>query len=187
MAFEVSSFRQDKLSKPGFLADGLCIFGDNAYVNTKHMATPYPNVGSNRQKDAYNFYHSQLRITVEGCFGIFTQRFGFLRKPAPKKYTVKKTMMAVSAMARLHNYLIEIGDRCSIDLTEEDRWNLAVNGAVPYSMRDGIRVPLQLLDGGDHFDDDPTRQRRDRTHNETILPHEALLHIVNEKNLHRPR
>ena len=94
--------------------------------------------------------------------------------------------MAVSTMARLHNYFIEIGDRCPSSLIEENQWNLAINGTVPCSMRDRIRVLLQLMDGGDHFDDDPTRQRRDHTHNETILPREALLHIVNEKNLRRP-
>ena len=30
-----------KLEEAGFLADGLCIYGDNAYVNTPFMATPF--------------------------------------------------------------------------------------------------------------------------------------------------
>ena len=45
----------------GLLAPGLCLFGDNAYINTPYMATPYAAV-SGGTKDAYNFYHSQLRI-----------------------------------------------------------------------------------------------------------------------------
>jgi len=80
MSFEVSEIRLNTLSQLNFLVEGLCLFGDNSYVNTKFMATPYPNVGSDSEKDSYNFYHSQLRITVEGAFGLFTQRWGFLRK-----------------------------------------------------------------------------------------------------------
>ena len=109
MAFEVSDLRRKLLSQPGFLAEGLCLFGDNAYVNSSFMATPYPNTGSDMQKDAYNFHHSQLRINIEGAFGLLTQRWGFLRKAALQQYTIKKTMSAVSAMCRLHNYLIEVG------------------------------------------------------------------------------
>jgi hypothetical protein len=43
----------------GLLAPGLCLFGDNAYLNSIYMATPYP-AASGGSKDAYNFYHSQL-------------------------------------------------------------------------------------------------------------------------------
>ena len=43
MAFEASPLRA-MLEKDGFLAPGLCLFGDNAYVNRYYMVTPYPNV-----------------------------------------------------------------------------------------------------------------------------------------------
>eukprot|EP00804_Cyclotella_cryptica_P028169 CCRYP_011015-RA/>CCRYP_011015-RA protein AED:0.23 eAED:0.04 QI:0/0/0/1/0/0/2/0/269 len=39
------------------------LFGDNAYLNSSFMATPYPNVSNNpgtKTKDDYIFYHSQL-------------------------------------------------------------------------------------------------------------------------------
>ena len=39
------------------------LFGDNAYLNSSFMATPYPNVSidpAKMTKDDYNFYHSQL-------------------------------------------------------------------------------------------------------------------------------
>jgi hypothetical protein len=55
----------------GLLAPGLCLFGDNAYLNTPYMATPYANV-SGGTKDSYNFYHSQLRIRMECAFGMLT-------------------------------------------------------------------------------------------------------------------
>ncbi len=186
LAFEVSELRH-KLGRPGFLADGLCLFGDNAYINTPFMATPYPNIGTDMTKDAYNFFHSQLRITIEGAFGLLTQRWGYLRKQAPKKYTIKKNIAAVSAMCRIHNFLIEDGETtCPRSHSEEDEWSLAVNGAVPFALREGVRVPLQLMDAGHHHDDDPTRQRRDRSRNSEVLPREALYNIVTEKNLRRP-
>jgi len=53
------------------LVPGLCIFGDKAYLNTPNMATPYAAV-SGGTKDAYNFYHSQLRIRIECTFGMLT-------------------------------------------------------------------------------------------------------------------
>ena len=55
----------------GLLAPGLCLFGDNAYLNTPYMAMPYVNV-SGGTKDSYNFYHSQLRIQMECAFGMLT-------------------------------------------------------------------------------------------------------------------
>jgi hypothetical protein len=55
----------------GLLADGLCIFGDNAYLNTQYMATPYPNIAGkdqDRSRDNYNFYHSQVSCKCYFCF-----------------------------------------------------------------------------------------------------------------------
>ena len=80
LSFENSSLRV-KLATPGFLAEGICLLGDNAYVNTFYMATPYANVGSfGEAHDNYNFYHSNIRIKIECAFGILVSRFGFLRK-----------------------------------------------------------------------------------------------------------
>lgn len=57
IAFEASDlFRR---LQNNLLAPGLVLFGDNAYVNSKFMATPFPKVGAG-SKDNYNFYHSQV-------------------------------------------------------------------------------------------------------------------------------
>ncbi|KAL7524932.1 hypothetical protein ACHAWF_001135, partial [Thalassiosira exigua] len=139
MAFEVSELKQ-KLSQPGFLANGLCLFSDNVYVNLKHMTTPYPNVGWNTERDGIN---------IKCAFGILANRFGFLRKIAPKQYTVKKVMAIVMAMCKLHNILIDFGD-ASTDATrtECDELHLAMQGAVPVTARgeavatrDGVTLP----------------------------------------------
>ena len=59
LAFEASDLH--KKLEDGLLADGLVIFDDNAYLNTKYMATPYPNIAGRdkeKSKDNNNFYHS---------------------------------------------------------------------------------------------------------------------------------
>ena len=43
LAFEATSFRK-LLETPGFLALGLCLLGDNAYINRFYMATPFTNI-----------------------------------------------------------------------------------------------------------------------------------------------
>jgi len=66
LAFEGSTLYQ-KLNMEGFLFPGLCLFGDNAYLNAPYMATPYTG-GVAGEMDAYNFYHLQLRICAECAF-----------------------------------------------------------------------------------------------------------------------
>ncbi len=46
----------------GLLHDKICLFGDNAYVNTKYMATPY--LSTDQVPWTYNFFHSQLRLWI---------------------------------------------------------------------------------------------------------------------------
>jgi hypothetical protein len=60
----------------GLLDKGLCLFGDNAYLNSVYMATPYTSASGSR--DNYTFFHSQLRICIECVFGMFTQQWGIL-------------------------------------------------------------------------------------------------------------
>lgn len=47
-----------KVETEGFLAEGLCLFGDSAHVNSTTMATPFKAVRSG-PKDDYNFCQSQ--------------------------------------------------------------------------------------------------------------------------------
>jgi hypothetical protein len=74
LAFSTSSL-QKKIETPGYLAPGLCIFGDAAYVNNGYFMTPFKNVKGGI-KDTFNFYHSQLRINIECAFGMFVGRWG---------------------------------------------------------------------------------------------------------------
>jgi hypothetical protein len=103
----------------GNLAPGLCIFGNNAYLNTPYMLTPYAAV-SGGTKDAYNFYHSQLRIRIKCTFGMLTHRWVILRSAISMNVTIQKTVALVLSLAKLHNFCINADDGNSDTYTASD-------------------------------------------------------------------
>lgn len=156
LCFTTSEIHQ-RLKEDGFLADGLCLFGDNAYVNTPFMATPYR--GSNEGvKDAYNFYHSSLRINIECAFGMLVHRWGVLRKPLPVNISIKKTAQLVRALCILHNFCIDNRESNADSASAEDTFaGLSAGG---FDQPVPTARPEQLMDGGDHFEDYPRGNRR---------------------------
>jgi hypothetical protein len=203
LAFESSKLYNDL--EDGLLAEGLCLFGDNAYLNSPFLATPYPNV-SGGYKDAYNFFHSQLRIRVECAFGMLVHRWGILRSAIPKGISVRKTTSLVCALAKLHNFCIEQTDTFILPVLPEDEFRLVTqpSGSIPLEDRgahddgmdgahddgmdddgdDGV-VPVQLIGGGEHFEDVPgeVRQITRRRYNNIRLPRELLAEdTVRENN-----
>lgn len=190
LAFEASTLYQKLKNDPSYLADGLCLFGDNAYVNTPFLATPFPNTSSG-PPDWYNFYHSQLRIRVECCFGILVQRWGILRSAIPRGVSLTKTIRLVIALAKLHNFCIDQSDAIR-PTTDKDELHIRLNehGFVQLDHiihADGNRrepIPAQLLGGGDVVDY-PGSIRRNRN-GDTNLPRTRLLLQVIESGLQRP-
>ena len=197
LAFEEMALFQ-KLEE-GILAPGLCIFGDNAYINTPYMATPYANV-SGGTKDSYNFYHSQLRIRIECAFGMLTHRWGILRSAIPMGVSIKKTVALVLALAKLHNYCINCNDSDAPSATASDAWRSELNGAEPlvattehYDSNRGV-TPHQLLHGGHHSDDlgingrRIRQQRYDRraTNAGELLPRDTMHLMVDSLGITRP-
>jgi hypothetical protein len=177
--------------KNGLLASGLCLFGDNAYLNTPFMATPFSGGALAGSKDAYNFYHSQLRIQVECAFGKFTSRWGILRSAMPKGVSIRKTVAMVMALAKLHNYCIDQKDSDVQSMTAQDEGYIEELGAVPleYDARtNGQLIPRQLIGGGEHFEgiDRNERRRQNRSFSGIELPRERLHAIVLDKGLQRP-
>jgi len=57
LAFSTSP-PHSKLEQPSFLAPGLSLFGDNAYVNCRCMATPHRQAVVGTVEDNCNFFHS---------------------------------------------------------------------------------------------------------------------------------
>ena len=62
------------------IIDGFCIIGDNAYVKKKYMTVPLKGSPCGHE-DGYNFYLSQLHITIERAFGVLVHRWLILRAP----------------------------------------------------------------------------------------------------------
>jgi hypothetical protein len=107
---------------------GKYVIGDNAYVCTEHLLTPFP--GEQRRfpkNDTYNFHLSQLRIRIEMTFGRFTNRWRLFRRPLQLKLqNVGKVFMCA---ARLHNFC------------EDERRGLPAGAAAP---EDGEVLVLPL-------------------------------------------
>lgn len=169
MAFASDLFRQ---LEDGLLHKSLVLFGDNAYLNSHFMATPYPNVSS-VSKDDYNFYHSQLRIRVECCFGMLGKRWGILQAAIPKNISISRTISLVHALAKLHNFCINERHGSNYNVTtnemvpdslEQDNDHLMMQseGCVTMDADDnnGVLVPRGLMNGGHHFDDMPRALRK---------------------------
>ena len=112
LAFEASELHsrlEDGLMHQDGENERFVLFGDNAYINTTYLATPFTNVAGDPNRaaeDSYNFYHSQLRIRVECAFGMLVQRWGILRMPMPRNLSIVKTVAIVNSLARLHNFCI---------------------------------------------------------------------------------
>jgi hypothetical protein len=184
----------------GLLMNGLVLYGDKAYINTRYMATPFPNVSSG-SKDDYNFFQSQLRIRVECAFGQLVSRWGILRSAMPLNITIVRTVAMVNCLARLHNFCIDEADILDEEVSrvEEqlplDLENMINNpdGYVPLNVddnHDGIAIPLEIMDAGHHFDDCPRAVRRGQVTDAASasngeLPHTILLnHVVDSHKTH---
>jgi hypothetical protein len=178
----------------GLLQNGYVLFGDNAYLNSFFMATPYSNVSGNPNKkseDNYNFFHSQLRIRVECAFGMLVARWGILGMAISNKITVTSTIVLMNTLARLHNFCLEelISNELEIDTENIINWEEGY-GALEDSNVHSIPMPTTLMDVGHHFKEVPRISRHNRrvnisTGGEEDMPRFLLHDVV--LNLHSRR
>ena len=102
------------------------MIGDNAYINTFWLLTPFNKAekGSDIHRygyevtyyrnylhisyccfrDAYCYYVSQLRIRIEMAFGLLTMRWQIFKKPLVGK--LKNHRHTITAAMKLHNFCI---------------------------------------------------------------------------------
>jgi len=95
------------------------IVSDCAYICSEHILTPF--AGDMRREsatnDAYNYYISHLRQTVERAFGLMVQKWIILKSPLQIK--LKNVTKLIMCIGLLHNYCID------------DRWDYSmVNSGV---------------------------------------------------------
>ena len=206
LAFATSNLKA-MLEVPGFLAPGLVLFGDNAYANTPYMVTPYKGNVSETE-DAFNFYHSQLRIQIECAFGRLVHRWGMLRRAMSSTIGLRKINLLMMALCRLHNFCINSSLQQNGDTSEEvidaplalDELYAEMHSAFELTTTDENALqPTPLLNGGHHCTDVSHNlrrqmdrrsrsggQRRCRNVQTPPLPQLALHASVVNQGLRRP-
>jgi hypothetical protein len=184
----------------GLMKNGKVLFGDNAYLNTQYMATPYTNVSGNehyRTRDDYNFYQSQLRIRVECCFGMLVQRWGILRTALSHTISLARIVALVNTLARLHNYCIDEADRLGVKDNLQRRLPVDVqymmeseDGFIELqsSAEHGQLIPTELLAPVENFVDIADNLLRQHRYNnpEEMLPRFKLHQHIAEGHYRRP-
>ena len=186
---------------------GFTLIGDSAYVKAVYMAVPIKGAKT-EVEDSYNFYQLQLRITIECAFGVLMHRWSIFR--GPLNVPLFKVVPVVHALCKLHNYCINERLRKKqkgslLGLTVDDAKHL--NKLVSTSNRlrspksskkkknrksttrstvvdfDTQGTPVDLLGGGEHFNECPPR-RLDEI--ETNHPMDDMIKIVELNKLTRP-
>jgi hypothetical protein len=167
----------DKLLTPGFLAEGLALFGDNAYVASTFMVVPYKGARKG-PKDDFNFYQSQLRINIECAFGKLVARWSILRSALPAAMGCRKQIALVLALCKLHNFC------SSCELPKPiPSVQVGIIGSGGVELGGSDLTPAELLGGGQHFDDVADEEIRRTANADTRT---RLRKIVENEGLKRP-
>ncbi|KAL7483798.1 hypothetical protein ACHAW6_009449 [Cyclotella cf. meneghiniana] len=167
--------------------------GDNAWVPRLWMAVPIPGHCISGTDDAYNFYHSQVRITIERAFGIFVHRWGILRRPL--SVSILRVPPLIMCLMKLHNYCIDsktsstpstlLNDERSINRMASSRGSTQTTRNATAVQLDSRGIPVDLVGAGHHFHD-LFRNRRPVVTAETEIPMELMRRQVALKGLKRP-
>ena len=188
LVFATSDLKE-KLGTHGFLANGLVLFGDNAYSNCQYMVTPYKSAQGS--EDDFNFYQSQVRIHVECAFGKLVHRWGILRRPLSSQLGFERVTSLVIACCKLHNFCINSSNEPILDLAAQDEVTISLNEHIVLTTNpDNTYSPEGILHGGEHFDDIGPSQvravRRSERNYDNHLPREILHKMVVDQGLSRP-
>ena len=83
------------------------IAGDEAYVCTESLITPFPAASATDAEDAFNYYHSSLRMHVEQAFGMLVGKWRILSQLSFSLHT--NARLIVLSM-KLHNFVLDRAD-----------------------------------------------------------------------------
>jgi hypothetical protein len=181
---------------------GFTLLGDNAYVKSSSMSVPFKGTVQ-EDKDSYNFYQSQLRITIERAFGVLVHRWAILR--GPLLMPIGKVAPFVNCLCCLHNFCINRNivihkARERVDqMMEVDAFNVALSVECINEHDSDIRGvnvtnemvtisnecrPTSLLGGGEHFSECPKKRENITTIGNT--PMDVMFNMIKDKGLLRP-
>ncbi|CAB1107655.1 unnamed protein product [Ectocarpus sp. CCAP 1310/34] len=153
------------------LPPGAYIVGDAAYPASDQVLVPYPGTSLTRSQDAYNFYQSQARISIEQAFGIMVKTWGILWRPLDMR--LERVSSVINSVVRLHNFL---------------RRRRARIPRSPWRVTQPVEVRFRP-DGsleGTYFDTVPTRGRQTRG-GRASAPREAIRQYLEQYSIGRPR
>jgi hypothetical protein len=88
-------------------------------VQTDFVVAIARHAEPNTPEDAFNYYHSNFRISIECAFGILVQRWGVLWRPMRVAY--RKVSRVVELCMMMHNYCIDCNIRTMRRSTEK-KW-----------------------------------------------------------------
>ena len=150
----------------------LFVAADNAYINTEHMLTLFSGSQKNNHDiSVFNFFLSQLRITIEMAFGKLVNKFRIFMSPL--QANIKKTSLIVQTAAILHNFCID--ERTGVH--REDDF-------VPFYRGLQRRDPNNRVLGYVPSDISTNRVRPPGTYSETLR--EAMKLKIKNKGIRRP-
>ena len=129
------------------IASGYALFGDNAYVNSPRMIVPYYRAQAGTAEDNFNFFQSQLRMSIECTFGILVNRFGILHSPLP--FSLKCNIALVQSFMHVHNHIIDVEHEDAFSIGHPEN---VIDGRIA-DITDDDGVPRRVMDSGHHFDD----------------------------------
>jgi hypothetical protein len=92
---------------------------DNVYVNTEHLLSPFPGQLISPERDAFNFFLSQLRERIENTFARYVNRWGIFWKPLIGKLGNHAKTIIVTA--KLHNFAID--EQIEMPSNDDERHN----------------------------------------------------------------
>jgi hypothetical protein len=87
------------------LPAGFYAVGDEAFVCTDTLLTPWSGRGLSREKDSFSFFLSSMRQCIERAFGVFLGRWGIFRRPLT--FGANKRGLVLGVCAKLHNFAIK--------------------------------------------------------------------------------
>ena len=165
LAFKVSSLGEAMTD--GRFPAGFCLVGDEAYMASNQMLTPWPGVLLSRRKDSFNFYQSRMRIPIECSFGLLVQRWGILWR------SIRLEMRKVPALIQCLLMLNNIATKAGVDARK------LCSKTIAYQCKKRATPNLEL-----HINPPEPGRRRDR---EPSARRIEISNILDQVGLYRPQ
>ena len=156
------------------------------------MATPLKGIRSGYE-DRYNFYLSQLRITIERAFGVLVHRWAILR--APLTIPIMKVAPLLESLVRLHNFCINKNEYLVTSLHDRNSRHLEFTASISRHIGgqdasvvdiDEYGRPKSLLGLGHHFADAES-YHYDRSLLASQTPMDEMIELVATLQKKRPK